>query len=99
MPETSLNIQWPDDSQRAYYSPSTIVHEYFEAGEAYSVEEFLGLCRRAYQEASDRVQAKFGMACTGASAALAEIESDASLQTKAEFVTILVDVLNTNISS
>lgn len=94
MPQTTLNIQWPDRSQRSYYSPSTVVHDYFKPGESYRVREFLGLSRRAYQEASDRVQAKFGMACAGASTALAKIESHASKQNENEFVTILTHVVS-----
>ncbi|MEM1109515.1 MAG: MSMEG_0570 family nitrogen starvation response protein [Planctomycetota bacterium] len=89
MPETTLKIQWPDRTEANYYSPSTVIHEYFKTGESYPVEEFLQLSRRAYQEASDRVQAKFGMACTGASSSLAQIESDAQLQSREELVVVL----------
>ncbi|MEM7812367.1 MAG: MSMEG_0570 family nitrogen starvation response protein [Planctomycetota bacterium] len=78
MPETSLNVRWPDETERSYYSPSTVVHRYFPVGEAYALAEFLETSRSAYQEASDRVKAKYGMACSGAAAALARIETDAS---------------------
>lgn len=92
MPQTSLRVEWPDGSQCSYYSPSTIVHEYFKPGETYPVDEFLRMSRRAYQEASDRVQAKFGFACGGASDALDSIESDASQQSQGDDVTVLPTV-------
>ena len=89
MPETTLFVQWPDRTQRSYYSPSTVVHTYFPEGETYTVDAFLKRSRQAYQEASDRVQAKFGMACTGAASALAEIERDGQDQVTQESVTVL----------
>lgn len=75
MPETSLTVRWPDGQTRSYYSPSTCVHTHFSPGDTHTVDSFLRASRLAWNEASDRVAAKFGFACTGAASSLAEIEA------------------------
>ncbi|MEM6260628.1 MAG: MSMEG_0570 family nitrogen starvation response protein [Planctomycetota bacterium] len=92
MPETYLHVEWGDRTKRSYYSPSTVVHQYLNPGETYPTDDFVEICRKAYQEASDRVKAKYGMACTGAATSFAKIESDAHQQAHSGPVTILTDI-------
>ncbi|NRB73843.1 MAG: MSMEG_0570 family nitrogen starvation response protein [Verrucomicrobiales bacterium] len=74
MPETPFTVTLPDGSFHACYSPSSVVKQYFEKGQEIPAGEFLTLAREALNEASERVRQKFGFACTGASASLADIE-------------------------
>ena len=75
MPETPFTVELPDGSIRACYSPSSIVKNYFSVGQRLPAAEFAALSRTALTEASERVRAKFGYACTAASASLHDIES------------------------
>ena len=74
MPETPFTVQLPDGSLRHCYSPSSVVKKHFSTGETISAADFIASSRAALTEASERVRAKFGFACTAASASLAEIE-------------------------
>jgi uncharacterized repeat protein (TIGR04042 family) len=74
MPEVVFAIQLPDGITKECYSPSTVVHDHFRKGEEMSVAEFLTRSRTAFAAASERVRAKFGFACSSASAQLANIE-------------------------
>lgn len=74
MPEVYFTVQLPDGSQQECYSPSTVVCRYFKRGEEMSVGEFLNRSRSALTEASERVRAKFGFACSSAASQLSEIE-------------------------
>lgn len=78
MPEATFTVRWPDDAVQHCYSPSLVVHDHLTAGTDYTVEEFTGRCRAALTEASDRVRATYGMACTSAMAQLADIEERAA---------------------
>jgi uncharacterized repeat protein (TIGR04042 family) len=55
-----------------------VVEDVFTAGAAYPLAEFVALSRQAMTEASDRVQARYGFACSRAAATLATIESAAA---------------------
>jgi uncharacterized repeat protein (TIGR04042 family) len=74
MPEVLFTVELPDGAKMECYSPSTVVREYFSAGESLPVSEFLLRSRKAYAEASERVRSKFGFSCSSASAQLADIE-------------------------
>ncbi|MCH6259064.1 MSMEG_0570 family nitrogen starvation response protein [Puniceicoccaceae bacterium K14] len=74
MPETPFTVELPDGTVRSCYSPSSIVRQYFATGDCLTVEDFVSKARSALNEASARVEAKFGFACSGASASLANIE-------------------------
>lgn len=78
MPETTFAVRWPDGTQQTYYSPSLVVHEVLEPGAVYPVGELVRRAARAITEASDRVRAKYGFACTGALAALEQVQAHAS---------------------
>ncbi len=77
MPEIHFKIQWPDGKQESCYSPSLVVKDYFDPGEAYTVTEFLNRSRESLQIASDRVQAKYGFPCGRALGQLRQIEAAA----------------------
>ncbi|MGB3481906.1 MAG: MSMEG_0570 family nitrogen starvation response protein [Mycobacterium sp.] len=68
MPEMSFDVRWPDGSTQSCYSPSLVMHDYLSTGGRYTIGEFLDRTGRALQEASDRVRAKYGFACTSAAA-------------------------------
>ena len=74
MPELLFTIQLPSGAQKQCYSPSTVVRDYFAAGEEMPVSEFRTRSRKAYAEASERVRAKYGFSCSSAASQLAEIE-------------------------
>jgi uncharacterized repeat protein (TIGR04042 family) len=78
MPEVTFRVRWPDGTEVDCYSPSTVVQQYFVAGEAYAVDEFVARSRKALTQASDRVRAKFGVACSRAQGQLAAIEATAA---------------------
>lgn len=77
MPEINFKIQWPDGKQETCYSPSLIVKDYFDVGEAYPVADFLEKSREALKIASERVQEKYGFPCSRALGQLRQIESTA----------------------
>jgi uncharacterized repeat protein (TIGR04042 family) len=74
MPKVLFKIQFSDGATKDCYSPSSVVRRYFAAGEEMPAAEFLTRSREAFAEASERVRAKFGFACSSAAAQLAEIE-------------------------
>lgn len=78
MPQTWFYVQWPDNSESRCYSPSTTVYDYFEPGDEYSVDEFLRRCREALNNATERVRAKYGYACSSAADQLTLIEEQAT---------------------
>ena len=78
MPEMTFDVRWPDGRVQRCYSPSLVMHDHLTAGSNYTVEEFVDKSRRALHEASERVRAKFGFACTSAAWTTEEITSAAS---------------------
>lgn len=64
MPEVRLQLQWPDGETSEFYSPSTVVLDYLRPGEALSVSELERRGVRALREASERVRARYGFACS-----------------------------------
>lgn len=88
MPETPFTVQLPDGSKKVCYSPSSVVCEYFTVGDVLPASEFLSKARKALNEASARVEAKFGFACSGATNSLAMIESWGAELTPEDSVTI-----------
>lgn len=78
MPVMHFDIRWPDASQSHCYSPSLVIKDYFEPGQSYPLDQFVSKAREALQIASDRVQAKFGFACSSAMDQLQQIEQRAT---------------------
>ena len=80
MPEVHFDIRWPDQSVESCYSPSTVILQYLEPGKDYSLADFVSRCETAFTEASERVRAKYGFACSAASDQKAQIIRQAAGQ-------------------
>jgi uncharacterized repeat protein (TIGR04042 family) len=78
MPEMEFSLRWPDGQESRCYSPSLVIEEHLVPGADYPLPEFLTRCRAALNEASRRVQARYGFACSRAMATLAAIEEQAT---------------------
>jgi len=75
MPEMSFDIRWPDGSIEQCYSPSLVIRDHLAVGETYDVAEFMRRSRIALTIASNRVQEKYGFACSRAMGQLARLEA------------------------
>ncbi len=75
MPSVVYTVELPDGTQRQCYSPSTIIHEHFKAGEVMLMRDFVARSRTALHAASERVVQRFGFACSSAMEQLGEIEA------------------------
>jgi uncharacterized repeat protein (TIGR04042 family) len=62
----TFDVQWPDGRVQRCYSPSLVMHDYLTPGSDYTVADFLDRSGKALHEASERVRAKFGFACSSA---------------------------------
>jgi uncharacterized repeat protein (TIGR04042 family) len=79
MPALNYRLRWPDQSESVCYSPSTSIKDFFQPDVAYPLAEFMQRIRTATQTASDRVQARYGYACSSALDQLLTIEGRAAL--------------------
>ena len=77
MPEMRFIIRWPNGAEESCYSPSLVIGEHMTPGESYAVSDFVERSRSALNIASERVQAKYGFACSSALDQLARIETAA----------------------
>ena len=68
MPETYVQIQWPNGRKEHIYSPSSIIRDYFQAGTELPLSDFETRCVQALDHASDRVRERYGYACSSAMA-------------------------------
>ncbi|MTE01862.1 MSMEG_0570 family nitrogen starvation response protein [Paracoccus sp. YIM 132242] len=89
MPEVRFTIRWPDGAEECCYSPSTAITRHLRPGVAYPLEAFLSRARAGLSEASDRVAARYGFACSAAMDQLARIEARAATQQPGGQVTCL----------
>lgn len=64
MPEVLLDLEWPDGRRTRFYSPSTVVLEHLPPGSEWSVSELRAAGLAALAEASERVRARYGFACS-----------------------------------
>ncbi|EDY38606.1 conserved hypothetical protein [Cyanobium sp. PCC 7001] len=64
MPEVHLTLQWPDGSRSQLYSPSTVILQHLPPGRQFTVAELESRGLAALAEASERVRARYGFACT-----------------------------------
>lgn len=78
MPEMHFRVRWPDGSEERCYSPSLVIHDYFQPGAAYPLPDFLQRSREALRIASERVRARYGFACSAALDQLARLEERAA---------------------
>lgn len=68
MPEVRMQIKWPDDMTDQVYSPSSVIRDFFQEGEALSVADFEARVINALEQASQRVREVYGTRCTSARA-------------------------------
>ena len=64
MPEVVLQLCWPDGDASSFYSPSTVIYDFFKPGDTLSIAELEQKGLAALEEASERVRARYGFACT-----------------------------------
>ena len=64
MPEVLLTLEWPDGQSSQLYSPSTVIYDHLRPGESLPVGELGARAKAALLEASERVRARYGFACT-----------------------------------
>jgi uncharacterized repeat protein (TIGR04042 family) len=64
VPEVLLTLQWPDGRTSELYSPSTVILEHLPPGTSLSVGELEQRGVEALRQASERVRARYGFACT-----------------------------------
>lgn len=95
MPEMDFRVRWPNGKVQRCYSPSTVVADYFTPGTTYALADFVERSRQALEIASERVRAKYGFACTGASDQLAEIERAAAAYASVPGAEVTVEALVT----
>jgi uncharacterized repeat protein (TIGR04042 family) len=77
MPERYVVVRWPDGAAQRIYSPSTVVEDFFTAGDRLGVAEFVARSREALGIASDRVRQAYGFPCVNAARSLASVEARA----------------------
>jgi uncharacterized repeat protein (TIGR04042 family) len=80
MPERYVLVRWPDGAAQRIYSPSTVVEEFFTAGQRMPVGDFVGKSREALGIASERVRSAYGFPCVNAARSLTAIEAMARAQ-------------------
>jgi len=66
MPEVELQLEWPDGVTTQLYSPSTVILQHLTPGQTLSVVELKDRASLALRQASERVRARYGFACTRA---------------------------------
>ena len=64
MPEVRLSLEWPDGRRSELYSPSTVILDFLQPGQILSVAELTSKGMTALEQASERVRARYGFACT-----------------------------------
>jgi len=78
MPEVRFRVRWPDQSACLCYSPSSTIRDYFRAGEAMPMAEFVTRSRTALEHGSARVRDKYGFGCGHAAQQIRQIEEQAT---------------------
>jgi uncharacterized repeat protein (TIGR04042 family) len=66
MPALNFEIEWPNGEITECYSPSTIVLQYFQDGDTFTIDELKGVSRTALNMAAKRVKERFGFECVSA---------------------------------
>lgn len=78
MPAVYFSVRWPDGKEQQCYSPSTVINDYYRAGDTMSLAEFSERAHTALTKASDRVAERYGYACSSAADQLKEIQRQVS---------------------
>lgn len=91
MPEMRFAVRWPDGAVTDHYSPSLVMHDHLAVGESYAVTDFVARTSEALGEASERVRARYGFACTSAMASEEEISRLAAPFTAGEVAVLRME--------
>ena len=95
MPSVNFTVKWPNGQSSNFYSPSTIVYEYFQKGQQWAGQEFLNQADQALHGASARVRVRYGFACSSAMDTLNRIQEQAeSFSLKPEDTIEITDIYN-----
>lgn len=89
MPEMRFTVRWPDGAVSHHYSPSLVMHDHLAVGAGYPVADFVARTSDALGEASERVRARYGFACTSAMASEQEIAALAAGYDREDVVEVL----------
>lgn len=89
MPEMTVTVRWPDGRVADCYSPSLVMHDHLDRGATYSVEEFVRRSAAGLTEASERVRARYGFACSASGASLDQIRATAAQFAPGDAVEVL----------
>lgn len=89
MPALNFEIEWPNGEVMECYSPSTVVLQYFQAGDSFTVDELIAVSRTALNMAGKRVEERFGFECTAAAEQRDKILRNAEYFGSGEMVRIL----------
>lgn len=66
MPAVRFSVKWPDGDHVIYYSPSTVIHNYFKPSSTIALSAFLEQVNAALEAASERVFQRYGYHCSSA---------------------------------
>lgn len=89
MPEMTVTVRWPDGHVADCYSPSLVMHDHLAPGSTYRVDDFARRSATALAEASERVRARYGFACTASAASLERIRATAAGFAPTDLVEVL----------
>jgi uncharacterized repeat protein (TIGR04042 family) len=88
MPEVILQLQWPDGRVSELYSPSTTILHHLQPGQTLSVAELQTRAMLALKQASERVRARYGFACTRTDEEWHKLQTSAASYGPDQLVTI-----------
>ncbi len=89
MPEMTVTVRWPDGRVADCYSPSLVMHDHLAPGATYRVDDFTRRSQAALAEASERVRARYGFACTASAASFEQIRATTAGFAPADLVEVL----------
>ena len=88
MPEVILQLQWPDGRSSELYSPSTTILNHLQPGQTLSVAELQTRAMLGLEQASERVRARYGFACTHTNEEWRKLQTSAANYSPDQSVTI-----------
>ncbi|MEB3353442.1 MAG: MSMEG_0570 family nitrogen starvation response protein [Cyanobacteriota bacterium] len=91
MPEVHLQLQWPDGLTTQLYSPSTVILEHLPPGERLSVSALQARGLEGLRQASERVRARYGFACTRTDEEALKLQQTIAAYRAEQMVTILAE--------
>ena len=89
MPALNFEIEWPNGEVMECYSPSTIVLQYLQLGDTFTIDELIAVSRTALNMAGERVKERFGFECAAAAEQRDKILRNAACFGSGETVRIL----------